>query len=143
MSRDLVLLFADNTVRYPGGRLVTAPCSHFGHIFRSAHPYTIPGASIHSTFIKNSVRLAHVWMDDYIKYFLDAQVGVWPVCFVTFLMANPCPLSLQPAARGVAPGDISERIALRKRLKCKPFDWFMHTVLPDMFVPRWVEFFSK
>lgn len=43
-----------------GGKLVTAPCSHFGHIFRETHPYTIPGSSIHETFIRNSARVAEV-----------------------------------------------------------------------------------
>eukprot|EP00041_Stephanoeca_diplocostata_P015523 m.296596 g.296596 ORF g.296596 m.296596 type:complete len:663 (-) comp20067_c0_seq2:700-2688(-) len=96
-----------------GGRLVCAPCSHVGHIFRDTHPYTVPGSSIHDTFIKNSARVAEVWMDDYKKYFYQSR------------------------AQDTLPnfGDVTKRKALRKRLKCKSFKWYLDTLLPDMFIP--------
>eukprot|EP01147_Barroeca_monosierra_P000714 gene714-7887_t len=96
-----------------GGRLVTAPCSHVGHIFRDTHPYTVPGKGIHYTFMKNSMRLAEVWMDDYKHYFYDTQ----------------------PMTKTVEMGDVSKRKELRERLHCKPFKWFLDHLLPDLFIP--------
>eukprot|EP00049_Salpingoeca_infusionum_P013673 m.255675 g.255675 ORF g.255675 m.255675 type:complete len:669 (-) comp15503_c0_seq2:209-2215(-) len=97
-----------------GGSLLTAPCSHVGHIFRDTHPYTIPGSSIQNTFIRNSARLAEVWMDDYKKYYYEIRGAL---------------------AANVQVGDISERVAFRKKMKCKSFKWYLENVLPDMFIP--------
>lgn len=35
------------------------------------------------------------------------------------------------ALRNYEYGDISERIALRKRLKCKSFSWYLQTIFPE------------
>ena len=35
----------------------------------------------------------------------------------------------------VDPGDISERIALRDRLQCRPFSWFLSDVMRDEYIP--------
>ncbi|KAK7881176.1 hypothetical protein WMY93_029585 [Mugilogobius chulae] len=46
-----------------GGQLLIAPCSRVGHIFRKRRPYGSPGGT--DTMAHNSLRLAHVWMDEY------------------------------------------------------------------------------
>ena len=53
-----------------GGVVEWVPCSHVAHIYRgprteSQHP---PGANPHQSSI-NHMRLAHVWMDEYAKYY--------------------------------------------------------------------------
>lgn len=60
-----------------GGTLVTAPCSHFGHIFRDTHPYKIPGSSVHETFIKNSARVAEVRPPCVALVAAVFHIGVW------------------------------------------------------------------
>jgi polypeptide N-acetylgalactosaminyltransferase len=32
-------------------------------------------------------------------------------------------------------GDLSERMNLRKQMKCRPFRWYLQNVYPDMFIP--------
>ena len=39
----------------------------------------------------------------------------------------------EPFARYVDMGDISEQLALKERMKCKSFDWFMKEVAYDVF----------
>ncbi|XP_076827375.1 polypeptide N-acetylgalactosaminyltransferase 11 isoform X2 [Brachyhypopomus gauderio] len=89
-----------------GGQLLIIPCSRVGHIFRKRRPYGSPGGQ--DTMAHNSLRLAHVWMDEY-KYF-----------------------ALRPELRNRAYGDISERLAVRQRLQCHSFQWYLDHVYPEM-----------
>lgn len=50
-----------------GGTIETIPCSRVGHIFRDFHPYSFPDDR--DTHGINTVRMALVWMDDYIELF--------------------------------------------------------------------------
>lgn len=59
--RYLLLLYGQ--IWMCGGRLLIIPCSRVGHIFRKRRPYGSPGGQ--DTMAHNSLRLAHVWMDEY------------------------------------------------------------------------------
>ena len=93
-----------------GGRLDIIPCSHVGHVFRAGSPY--PGHVKNSMSI-NQKRLAEVWLDD----FKD----------IVYLR--------HPELRDLDAGDVSDRIALRKRLNCHSFEWYMLNVVPDKYIP--------
>lgn len=50
-----------------GGTLLTAPCSHVGHVFRHTPPYSFgPKKNVVKS---NLVRMAEVWLDDFKYYY--------------------------------------------------------------------------
>ncbi|XP_052796372.1 polypeptide N-acetylgalactosaminyltransferase 13-like [Mya arenaria] len=94
-----------------GGRLVHAPCSHIGHVARS-QPYTFPGGR-EAVEQYNYKRAVEVWMEDEHKELI----------YNTF-----------PHMKKMDVGDLSERLALKRRLQCRPFSWFMENIWPELFV---------
>lgn len=94
-----------------GGRLDILPCSRVGHVFRKRRPYGSPGGV--DSIIQNSLRVVHVWMDEYKEYYF----------------------MIRPDARNMSYGDISERQDLRQRLNCKSFKWYLETVYPEQTLP--------
>ncbi|KAM4641988.1 polypeptide N-acetylgalactosaminyltransferase 6-like [Discoglossus pictus] len=84
-----------------GGRMQIVPCSVVGHLFRTESPHSFPGGI--DIVIKNQVRLAEVWLDDYRE---------------AFYRRNPTAVKIRREGNY---GDISERLALREKLECLPF----------------------
>ncbi|KAK0054056.1 polypeptide N-acetylgalactosaminyltransferase 11 [Biomphalaria pfeifferi] len=94
-----------------GGTLEIVPCSRVGHVFRQFRPYASPSGE--DTATRNAARVAEVWLDEYKKHFYD----------------------LRPSAHTMDYGDVSARLALRKKLNCKSFRWYLENIHPEQLVP--------
>ena len=94
-----------------GGTLEIIPCSRVGHLFRKWRPYGSDSKG--DTLSYNSMRLAEVWLDDYKKYFYQIKQNLIGKSF----------------------GNVSSRVELRKKLKCKSFKWYVDNVYPELNLP--------
>ncbi|KAF0294753.1 N-acetylgalactosaminyltransferase 6 [Amphibalanus amphitrite] len=91
-----------------GGQMVDAPCSRIGHIYRKFAPFPNPRKD--DFVAKNYRRVAEVWMDEYAQHLYRRR----------------------PHYKKVDPGDLAPQRAIRERLHCKSFKWFMETVAFDL-----------
>lgn len=96
------------------------PCSNVGHIYREFDRFGVD-PKLNGSISKvdwgkvlsvNDARVAEVWMDDYKAIFYEAR-----------------------GLQGLDVGDVSARVAMRQRLQCKSFAWFLREVHPKQFVP--------
>lgn len=56
------------------GTLLIVTCSHVGHVFRKATPYTFPGGT-GKIINHNNARLAEVWMDEWRDFYYKISPG--------------------------------------------------------------------
>ncbi|XP_050425179.1 polypeptide N-acetylgalactosaminyltransferase 5 isoform X1 [Adelges cooleyi] len=95
-----------------GGMLEIVPCSHVGHVFRDKSPYTFPGG-VSKIVLHNAARVAEVWLDEWRDFYY----------------------AMNPGASSVEVGDVSDRLALRTKLQCKPFRWYLENIYPESQMP--------
>lgn len=97
-----------------GGSIEWVPCSRVGHVYRGFMPYNFGKLAQKKKgplITINYKRVIETWFDDkYKEYFYTRE----------------------PLARFLDMGDISEQEALKKRLNCKSFEWFMQNVAYDV-----------
>ncbi len=104
-----------------GGSIKISPCSRIGHVFRERLPYTFSG----DVMYKNLQRVADVWMDNYSTwyYLTTGKVFRWGESEKQSLL---------------------ERKALRQKLGCKSFQWYLDTVVQHLVPPLpWSRLFGQ
>ncbi|KAL3274029.1 hypothetical protein HHI36_015447 [Cryptolaemus montrouzieri] len=104
-----------------GGKVKIAPCSRVGHLFRKSSPYTFPGG-IGKTLFSNLARVALVWLDEWADFFFKFN---------------------QPSRAVRDEQNVTSRLALKKKLQCKSFGWYLDNVWPEHFFPKKDRFFGQ
>ena len=96
-----------------GGSLLRSPCSHVGHVFRKGLNTMPHRISAYDTININTARFAEVWLDEYKQFYYY----------------------MNPAAKNVQLGDLTQRLDLRNELQCHRFKWFLDHVYTDHSIP--------
>lgn len=91
------------------GKLVDAPCSRVGHIYRGHAPFN--NVRSKDFLSVNYKRVAETWMDEYKEYLYARTPAKY---------------------EKIDAGDLSKQLAVRERLKCKSFKWFIEEIAPDL-----------
>ena len=106
-----------------GGSVEISPCSHVGHVFRKASPYSFPrDGGVNTVLHNNLARVAMVWMDDYASFYFKINPIAW---------------------KASESQNVDERKLLRRRLRCNSFQWYLDNVWPENFFPSTKRFFGK
>lgn len=99
-----------------GGGAMIVPCSRVGHLFRNV-PYK--DSQFQINWQTNLHRVADVWLDRFAKFYFSS------ISFYNYNIKRDEYYNRT----------IQERFNLKKKLKCRPFDWFLKTVYPQFPVP--------
>eukprot|EP00971_Amphidinium_carterae_P219886 4365054-Amphidinium_carterae.1 len=98
-----------------GGKIEHIPCSHVGHIFRTSKWWQGQAYQVsYSEIVRNKLRAAEVWMDEY-KGFVKIASPTLP--------------------EEMTLGPVDQRLHLRQKLQCKSFTWYLDNVATDVHPP--------
>jgi polypeptide N-acetylgalactosaminyltransferase len=139
-----------------GGRVETHPCSHVAHVFRRSSPYAFPGGVAHVLYT-NLARVLHVWMEpryQLLFYLLNEPLqrfmleGEQPHKDVIGLLNDGRfqqlhDLFMNETRLAIKLPLLNQREQLKKKLKCRGFDWFLRHVWPQSFLPLSDRFFGQ
>ncbi len=103
------------------GTLVALPCSRVAHIYRSNEFWQGQVFSVGYHHIRNKLRAAHVWLDEY----KELAISLMPQL--------PMDMSV---------GDLSYMQEVRQRHQCKSFKWYLDNVFPELIIPNDPRFVS-
>uniref|UniRef100_A0A182QBU4 Polypeptide N-acetylgalactosaminyltransferase n=1 Tax=Anopheles farauti TaxID=69004 RepID=A0A182QBU4_9DIPT len=102
-----------------GGAIKIVPCSHVAHIQKRNHPYIGSYTKERELTMKNSLRVAEVWMDEYAESLYRLHPDYRAL------------LASRTSSNAPKEDDLNERRRLRSQLACRSFHWYLQHVFPE------------